>query len=188
MTPDNDAQHGSPDLQEEDILSGATQSFSQQERPDLESLKQQPEYFKLVSILKGAYSGEKAAAFAYQGHSQSMKDPGEKAQILKIEQDEWTHRQEVGEMLTVLGHAPATWREHLFGAVGQTLSLLCHVSGRYLPLYFAERLEASNVKEYTEASILADRLGLVVMAERLKDMAETEQGHADYFRRMMNTP
>lgn len=187
MTPDNDPQHGRLDLQGEDILGGAALSSSQEDRLDLESLKLEPEYYKLISLLQGAYSGEKAAAFAYQGHSQSMSDPTEKAQILKIEKDEWTHRQEVGEMLKVLGCTPASWREHVFGAVGQTLSLLCHVSGRYLPLYFAQKLEDSNVKEYTEASILADRLGLVVIAERLKEMADTEQEHADYFKRMINT-
>lgn len=35
----------------------------------------------LVDLLQKAYSAEKAAAFAYQGHAGSVKDPVEKAAI-----------------------------------------------------------------------------------------------------------
>ena len=43
---------------------------------------------KLVRLLQRAYSGEKAAALAYQGHAASVKDPAEAAMIRKIENDE----------------------------------------------------------------------------------------------------
>ena len=43
---------------------------------------------KLVRLLQLAYSGEKAAALAYQGHAASVKDPAEAAMIRKIENDE----------------------------------------------------------------------------------------------------
>lgn len=49
----------------------------------------------LVDLLQKAYSAEKAAAFAYQGHAGSVKDPVEKAAIKQIEIDEWNHRREV---------------------------------------------------------------------------------------------
>jgi hypothetical protein len=43
---------------------------------------------RLIRLLQLAYSGEKAAALAYQGHSRSVRDPEEKAMIAKIERDE----------------------------------------------------------------------------------------------------
>ena len=53
----------------------------------------------LVRLLKQAYSGEKAAAFAYQGHAGSVKSVEEKAAIKQIEVDEWNHRAEVLKMM-----------------------------------------------------------------------------------------
>jgi rubrerythrin len=42
----------------------------------------------LVNLLKQAYSAEKAAAFAYQGHAGSVKNMEEKKAIRQIEIDE----------------------------------------------------------------------------------------------------
>ena len=50
---------------------------------------------KLVDLLKQAYSAEKAASFAYQGHAASVKSLEEKKAIRQIELDEWGHRDEV---------------------------------------------------------------------------------------------
>ena len=44
----------------------------------------------LVKLLQRAYSGEKAAAFAYIGHACSLRDPGAKAAVKQIEVDEWS--------------------------------------------------------------------------------------------------
>ena len=53
----------------------------------------------LVDLLQKAYSAEKAAAFAYQGHAASVKDPEEKKAIRQIEIDEWNHRKEVLQIM-----------------------------------------------------------------------------------------
>ena len=45
----------------------------------------------LVKLLQKAYSGEKAAAFAYIGHARSLRDPAAKAAVRQIEEDEWKH-------------------------------------------------------------------------------------------------
>jgi demethoxyubiquinone hydroxylase (CLK1/Coq7/Cat5 family) len=50
----------------------------------------------LIHILRMAYSGEKAAGYAYSGHWRSVKDPTERRQIRKIENEEWEHRAIVG--------------------------------------------------------------------------------------------
>ena len=54
----------------------------------------------LVNLLRRAYSAEKAAAFAYQGHAGSVKDIVQKAAIRQIEVDEWNHRKEVLGIMT----------------------------------------------------------------------------------------
>ena len=54
---------------------------------------------ELVDLLKKAYSAEKAAAFAYQGHAGAVKNPQEKKAIRQIEIDEWNHREEVLQIM-----------------------------------------------------------------------------------------
>ena len=54
---------------------------------------------ELVDLMKKAYSAEKAAAFAYQGHAAAVKNPNEKKAIRQIEIDEWNHRTEVLEIM-----------------------------------------------------------------------------------------
>jgi hypothetical protein len=49
----------------------------------------------LIKLLQQAYSAEKAAAFAYQGHAGSVKNELEKKAIHQIELDEWNHRADV---------------------------------------------------------------------------------------------
>ena len=55
---------------------------------------------QLIDLLKKAYSAEKAASFAYQGHASSVKDGAEKIAIRQIEMDEWNHRKEVLAIMT----------------------------------------------------------------------------------------
>ena len=54
---------------------------------------------ELTDLLQQAYSAEKAAAFAYQGHAGSVKSTEEKKLIRQIEEDEWNHRTEVLELM-----------------------------------------------------------------------------------------
>jgi rubrerythrin len=50
---------------------------------------------QLRRLLQKAYSAEKAASYAYQGHAASVKSSIEKIAIKQIEDDEWNHRREV---------------------------------------------------------------------------------------------
>ena len=86
-----------------------------------------------IAILRLAYSGERAAGFAYRGHGHSVRRPGEREAIAKIEADEWHHRRLVGGMLASLGARPSRGREARAWIVGRTLGLLCHVAGWLLP-------------------------------------------------------
>src|SRR5712692_10540841 len=100
---------------------------------------------RLVRLLQLAYSGEKAAALAYQGHSRSVRDLEEKAMIAKIEQDEWVHREKVGRLLGELGARPLRSREIRSSLVGHALSVLCRFTGWFLPMYFAGKRDSKRL-------------------------------------------
>src|SRR5262245_60730717 len=99
---------------------------------------------KLVAQLQLAYSGELGAGFAYRGHWRSLRDPEERTRVRQIEEEEWHHRKLVGDMLADLGAGPRPLREAVFWTIGRTLGFLCHVSGWFLPMYGAGRLERRN--------------------------------------------
>jgi rubrerythrin len=137
---------------------------------------------KLIALLQLAYSGERAAAYAYRGHWQSVSDQHERDSIRGIEEDEWRHRKLVGEMLAGLGAEPNNRREVRATIIGRTLGLLCHVTGWLAPMYGAGKLESRNVKEYETAARLARDCGCVNLIDCLLEMAEVEWDHEKYFR------
>jgi demethoxyubiquinone hydroxylase (CLK1/Coq7/Cat5 family) len=136
---------------------------------------------QLIHILQGAYSGELAAGFAYRGHWKSVKRADERAAIQKIEREEWVHRQRVGEMLECLDAAPRTLREAKLWVIGRVIGLSCHLIGRFLPMYFAGRLESGNVIEYEVAASHAGELGLKEFEADLLVMARVEKEHELFF-------
>lgn len=136
----------------------------------------------LIRILQSAYSGEVAAAYAYRGHWRSLKDSPEKTRIREIEAEEWDHRRRVGEWLTKLGAVPNPRRESIFWTIGRTLGLACHVSGWFMPMYFAGRLESQNSIEYEDAAAFARELGMEDCVRDLLDMARVEVEHEVFFR------
>lgn len=137
---------------------------------------------KLIALLQLAYSGERAAAYAYRGHWQSVSDEHERDSIRQIEEDEWRHRKLVGEMLARLGAGPNRRREVRATIIGRTLGLLCHVTGWLMPMYGAGKLESRNVKEYETAARYARDCGCVNLIDCLLEMAEVEWDHEKYFR------
>jgi demethoxyubiquinone hydroxylase (CLK1/Coq7/Cat5 family) len=139
----------------------------------------------LIRILQHAYSGEVAAAYAYRGHWKSLKESTEKARIKEIEGEEWDHRRRVGEWLEKLGAKPRPLREKVFWTIGRTLGLTCHVSGWFMPMYFAGRLESQNSVEYEDAAVFAKELGMDDCVEDLLDMARVEVEHEIFFREMV---
>ena len=140
---------------------------------------------KLIRILQDAYSGEIAAAYAYRGHWKSLKDSPEKEQIKLIEAQEWDHRRRVGEWLEKLGAKPRRAREKDFWTIGRTLGLTCHLSGWFMPMYFAGRLESQNSVEYEDAAVFAKELGMHDCVEDLLDMARVEVEHELFFRQVI---
>lgn len=135
----------------------------------------------LVRILQMAYSGEKAAALAYAGHWRACKNIDEKADIARIEGEEWEHRRIVGTYLDELGEKPQLWREILMSAIGSIIFPACFLSGWYLPMYVAGLLESDNVNEYLQAARHAEACGFHEIANHMLKLALVEKSHEEFF-------
>jgi rubrerythrin len=136
----------------------------------------------LVALLQLAYSAERAAAYAYRGHWHSVSDADERDRIRQIENEEWHHRQLVGEMLDKLQTRPSRVRELRAAIVGRALGFLCHFTGWLAPMYGAGRLESRNIREYETAARYARAAGHEEFVNSLLTMAEVEWEHEKYFR------
>jgi rubrerythrin len=139
------------------------------------------EHKALVDLLKKAYSAEKAAAFAYQGHAGSVKNEDEKKAIRQIEVDEWNHRAEVLQIMQHYGIAVSKRYEFRFHVIGKVISASCYVIGWFMPFYFAGRLESGNVCEYFRMMQYFHELGIVEHNQVLYEMGIKEKEHEIYF-------
>ena len=136
----------------------------------------------LIAILQLAYSGERAAGYAYRGHWHSLSDADERARIKTIEDEEWHHRRLVGEMLKDLGSGPNQRREIRATIIGRVLRVACHLIGWFIPMYGAGKLESKNIVEYETAARYARECGRTDLNDCLLTMAEVEWEHENYFR------
>jgi hypothetical protein len=136
---------------------------------------------RLVRLLKLAYSAERAAALAYVGHANSVRDPAAKAAIRQIELDEWRHRETVLGLMNQYGISPSRYFEFQFACIGWVLSLSCHLIGWFMPYYFAGRLESGNVCEYFVMQRYFHELGITAHDEVLHEMGLKEKEHEIYF-------
>ncbi|MBL0126260.1 MAG: hypothetical protein IPP83_02140 [Flavobacteriales bacterium] len=135
----------------------------------------------LVDLLQMAYSAEKAAAFAYQGHAGSIKLEVDKAAIHQIELDEWGHRHEVLTIMQQYGIPVSKYYEVRFHLIGKVISGSCYVIGWFMPFYFAGRLESGNVCEYFRMMHYFHELGITEHDQVLYNMGIKEKEHEVYF-------
>ena len=101
--------------------------------------------------------------------------------IRKIENDEWVHREKVGRLLSRLNASPLRARELRSSVVGHVLSFFCGLTGHFLPMFLAGKLETKNVCEYEKAAGWAAELGLDDFLADLHEMAAVEVEHEKYF-------
>lgn len=135
----------------------------------------------LVKSLQKAYSAEKAASYAYQGHAASVKNIEEKKAIHQIEIDEWNHRAEVLKIMHQYDIPISKWYEIKFAIIGKTISASCFVIGWFMPFYFAGSLESGNVCEYFIMKQYFNSLGINKHDEILYEMGIKEKEHEVYF-------
>ncbi len=135
----------------------------------------------LIDLLQMAYSAEKAAAFAYIGHADSLQDIADKKAIKQIEDDEWNHRREVLAIMSEYDIKPSTYYEFKFHIIGKVISGSCYVIGWFMPFYFAGDLESGNVCEYFRMKQYFNSIGITKHDQILYDMAIKEKEHEVYF-------
>jgi hypothetical protein len=128
-----------------------------------------------------AYSAEKAAAFAYQGHAGSLKNPTDKAAVRQIELDEWHHRKCVFAIMQLYGVPISKFYEVRFHVIGKIISFSCYIIGWFMPFYFAGRLESGNVCEYFRMMQYFHELGITKHDKILYEMGIKEKEHEVYF-------
>jgi rubrerythrin len=138
---------------------------------------------QLIGMLRSAYSGELAAGLAYRAHWRALSNADERAAVAKIEAEEWAHRTAVGALLKELGAEPAKPREILMTLIGAAAGISCHLGNWIVPMYFAGRLEHSNIEEYEVGAVHARKLGLPDYERALREMAAVERQHEEYFLR-----
>jgi hypothetical protein len=136
---------------------------------------------KLIDLLQKAYSAEKAASFAYQGHAGSVKDKDQKVAIRQIEMDEWNHRREVLLIMQQYNIPVSRYYEIRFHIIGKIISFSCYVIGWFMPFYFAGRLESGNVCEYFRMMHYFHELGISEHDNILYEMGMKEKDHEVYF-------
>ena len=136
---------------------------------------------KLIDLLQRAYSAEKAAACAYQGHAGSVKNAEEKRAIRQIEMDEWNHRREVLQIMNQYEIPISKWYEIRFHILGKIISGSCYIIGWFMPFYFAGRLESGNVCEYFRMMHYFHSLGITGHDKILYEMGMKEKEHEIYF-------
>jgi rubrerythrin len=138
---------------------------------------------QLTDLLQMAYSAERAAAFAYQGHAGSVKDADEKIAIKQIEIDEWNHRASVLEIMKQYNIPVSGYYEIKFFIIGKIISFSCYLIGWFMPYYFAGRLESGNVCEYFRMMQYFHELGIMEHNHILYEMGIKEKEHEIYFLR-----
>jgi rubrerythrin len=136
---------------------------------------------QLIGMLRSAYSGELGAGLAYRAHWRALSNAHERTAIAKIEDEEWTHRKEVGVLLERLGEKPAKLREIQMAIIGGSVGITCHLGSWIVPMYFAGRLEHSNIREYEIGADCARQLGLPDLERALLEMAAVEREHEAFF-------
>lgn len=154
-----------------------TKPLTPHSEPAIKELNHPP----LARLLQKAYSAEKAASYAYQGHAASVRAQLEKTAIRQIEEDEWNHRKEV---LTIMQHyyiPISRWYEIRFAVIGKVISASCHVIGWFMPYFFAGKLESGNVCEYFRMKQYFNSIGIRKWDVLLYEMGMKEKEHEIYF-------
>ena len=136
---------------------------------------------KLFKLLQRAYSAEKAASFAYQGHAGAVKNEEEKSKIRQIENDEWQHRTEVLKIMQAHDVPVSKYFEAKYFIIGKVISFSCYFIGWFMPFFFAGKLESGNVCEYFKMMQYFYELGITEHNEVLFEMGIKEKEHEIYF-------
>ena len=140
---------------------------------------------QLIDALRKAYSAERAASYAYIGHAGSLRDLKAKAAIRQIEQDEWDHRRNVLSIMRQYRIPVSRYYEWKYAVIGRVIGLSCYLIGRFMPYFFAGKLESGNVCEYIVMMRHFHELGITEHDAMLYEMGIKEKEHEVYFQQVI---
>lgn len=139
----------------------------------------------LAHSLQLAHAAERAAAFAYIGHAAALRNEEDRIPVREIEADEWQHREEVKKIMDRYSIPVSRYLEWKYYLVGKCIGLSCHLLGRFMPYFFAGRLESGNVCEYIVMLQRFRELGITDHDEVLYEMGVKEKAHEVYFQEVI---
>ena len=135
----------------------------------------------MVDPLRKASSAEKAASFAYIGHAGSLKDSEEVAAVRQIEQDERDHRRNVLQIMQQHEISPSRYYEGKYHIIGKVIGYSGYIIGRFMPSFFAGKLESGNVCEYFTMMQHFHSPGIMEHDEALYEMGIKEKENEVHF-------
>lgn len=139
---------------------------------------------KLIKMLKFAHAAEIAAYHAYEGHWRSVSNQEERQYIQKIAFDELKHIHDLTTILNSMESKPSKFLDTCGKIVGEIVGFACFYTGWRLPMLVAGMMEKIGTSSYRKIAMEAAENGKVGLAYQLRSMADNEDEHETYFKRL----
>jgi rubrerythrin len=123
--------------------------------------------------LKFNHGVEIGARLAYLGHYKRTKDRN----VLNIANEELVHQQTLKKILRFHGELPSKPIDVAFSLIGNTVSLLCRISPRFMLNFVASTLETFAIFSYGYLAVVYP-----IFRENFLLMAKAERQHERYFK------
>ena len=140
---------------------------------------------ELIRMLQNAHAGEVGAFHAYAGHIRATKDVAERNQLIKIQSEELAHIRDCKRLLDHYGYPTNHLKDSIMKLIGQTLGLLCFVSGRRLAAWGAGVIERVGMVNYQKMVDISQKLGNKRLVDIFTNMRDTENVHDMYFKGLL---
>ncbi len=106
--------------------------------------------------------------------------------IRRIELDEWEHRRQVLTIMERYEIPVSQYNEIKYQLIGKIIGYSCFLIGRFMPYFFAGKLESGNVCEYFVMMRYFHELGITEHDAVLYEMGIKEKEHEVYFQNVIH--
>lgn len=141
---------------------------------------------KLIRMLQDAHAGELGAFHAYAGHIRATKNVAERNRLIQIQAEELRHINDCKRLLNHYGYPTNELKDSIMKFVGQTLGLLCFISGRKLAAWGAGVIEKIGMVNYQKMVDISQKLGNKRLVDIFTNMRDTETVHEIYFKGLLD--
>lgn len=141
---------------------------------------------ELIRMLRNAHAGEIGAFHAYAGHIRATKDVAERNKLIEIQAEELRHINDCKRLLSHYGYHTDELKDSIMKFIGQTIGLLCFVSGRKLAAWGAGVIEKVGMVNYQKMVDISQKLGNKRLVDIFTNMRDTETVHEMYFKGLLS--